>query len=596
VTIRHRTLALLACAALVIPAGPVTAAEPRPAAGPLPPGTEIRGWNILSNNDAGADLTIAASRAYGINQIHLSHQLVHHLREIKDPARAKRVNRLTDAAHAAGASEVVVWDHSLYKLDYYPSRFRTGPNGTIDLDNPAFWTWFKQDYRTMLNLVPRIDAVALTFIETGARVEGQYSKKLKTAEEKLAYLVDRIAEVIVDERGLNLYLRTFGYYPAEMERTIGAIALVKNDRVRVMAKSMPHDYHLTHPNDLYVQRINRPTLIEYDAAGEFNGQGKIAGAWPQDHLARWKYYETLPNVIGYVARTDRYDASHIVGTPTEINLYALARAVQQPTITPEEIYADWTRSTYGAAAAPRVASALGKSFEIVTSSLYSLGTNTANHSMLDYEPYCSSYHRHVSGKWLDPPEVTVAHTVDRRFHYWIDIIDRLSPIACKTDGILRREAPDVLDKGWVKSGNRMDLEYLGYLVKEKDHGVRVTESALADIEAARPDLTAAHYRQLRAYFERTLLTARLHRAVAKAYFGYRVYARGSSHRTPELTRTIQDGLREAKQVAAAIRAYPDKATSGEWNWLVDAAEADKYYARITKGWDRYGGVKVPPPA
>jgi len=502
VTIRHRTLALLACAALVIPAGPVTAAEPRPAAEPLPPGTEIRGWNILSNNDAGADLTIAASRAYGINQIQLSHQLVHHLREIKDPARAKRVNRLTDAAHAAGASEVVVWDHSLYKL------------GRI----------------------------------------------------------------------------------AEMERTIGAIALVKNDRVRLMAKSMPHDYHLTHPNDLYVQRINRPTLIEYDAAGEFNGQGKIAGAWPQDHLARWKYYETLPNVIGYVARTDRYDASHIVGTPTEINLYALARAVQQPTITPEEIYADWTRSTYGAAAAPRVASALGKSFEIVTSSLYSLGTNTANHSMLDYEPYCSSYHRHVSGKWLDPPEVTVAHTVDRRFHYWIDIIDRLSPVACKTDGILRREAPDVLDKGWVKSGNRMDLEYLGYLVKEKDHGVRVTESALADIEAARPDLTAAHYRQLRAYFERTLLTARLHRAVAKAYFGYRIYARGSSHRTPELTRTIQDGLREAKQVAAAIRAYPDKAASGEWNWLVDAAEADKYYARITRGWDRYGGVKVPPPA
>ncbi|HEY3033969.1 MAG TPA: hypothetical protein VGJ54_04845, partial [Streptosporangiaceae bacterium] len=154
-------------------AGLHQAADPRPAAGPLPPGVEVRGWNILSKSNAGADTVIAASRGYRINQIQLSHQIVHHLREIRDADRRKQVNRLTDAAHAAGATEVVVWDHSLYDLDYYPDRFRTGPGHTIDLDNPAFWTWFRQDYRNLLNLVPKVDAVALTFIETGARVEQQ---------------------------------------------------------------------------------------------------------------------------------------------------------------------------------------------------------------------------------------------------------------------------------------------------------------------------------------------------------------------------------------------------------------------------------------
>lgn len=29
---------------------------------------------------------------------------------------------------------------------YYPARFRTGPGGTLDLDDPAFWAWLKQDY------------------------------------------------------------------------------------------------------------------------------------------------------------------------------------------------------------------------------------------------------------------------------------------------------------------------------------------------------------------------------------------------------------------------------------------------------------------
>ncbi|RVX45863.1 hypothetical protein EDD27_8688 [Nonomuraea polychroma] len=37
------------------------------------------------------------------------------------------------------------------------------------------------------------------------------------------------------------------------------------------------------------------------------------------------------------------------------------------------------------------------------------------------------------------------------------------------------------------------------------------------------------------------------------------------------------------------------AASGERDWVRDAAEAAKYYDRISKGWDRYGGIAVPPP-
>ena len=88
---------------------------------------------------------------------------------------------------------------------------------------------------------------------------------------------------------------------------------------------------------------------------------------------------------------------------------------------------EFIAAKYGGGARPFVKAAFRTAFDIVTSTLYTLGTNTANHSKLDYDPYASSYARHVSGKWIDPPVVFVRHDVDREFHYWTDVIDRLAP-------------------------------------------------------------------------------------------------------------------------------------------------------------------------
>ncbi|MEV6241201.1 hypothetical protein [Lentzea sp. NPDC051838] len=550
---------------------------------------DIRGWTLLSNNDAGNEQTIAAARDYRINHLQLSHDVIHHLRQLKESDdRRQRAVRLTDQAHAAGIEEVAVWDHALYSLTYYPAEFRTGPNGTIDLDNPAFWDWFKADYRAMLDLLPNIDSVILTFIETGARVERQHSTRMKTAEEKLAYLIDQIASV-TDERGKLLYLRTFAYFPEEMNNVLRALDLVQNQHVRVMAKAQPHDFFLTHPIDVTVPKIKRPVLIEYDATGEYNGQGKMAGAFVADHADRLRHYRKLPNVIGYVARTDRFQDSHIVGTPTEVNLWALHRA---GSLTNSQIYQEFARRRYGPLAAPRVAQALARSQEIVESVLYTLGNNSGDHSRLNYDPYCPGYHRSVSGKWIDPPVTFVRHGVNKKFHYWIDVVNTLAPPHCKLDPILRNETPYVLDRGWVTPGNLMVQSYADDVVTEKDHGVRLAQRSLADVESVRRILKPADYAQLKAYFERTVISARLHRSIAKSYFGYRLYLRTPS---AELARTIWAGLDESKLMADAIRTYPTPPGKGEFDWVSDAGRADTYYKRISEGWDVYGNVKVPRP-
>ena len=289
---------------------------------PLGPRASVRGWTILSNSEPDAMAVIAAAKRYNINHLELSHEMVMDLREIRDAKRQALVNRLVNAAHKGGIQEVLLWDHALYDLpDYYPSEFRTGPGGTLDLDNPKFWDWFKADYRALLDWAPGGDGVVLTFIETGARVERQHSTKLATPQDKLAAVVNAVADVVIGERKLTLYARTFSYTHEEYRNIGGAIARFARPEVRLAMKEVPHDFFLTHPNDFFAGTIARPTLVEFDTGAEYNGQGLIANTWPEHILQRAKDLLRRPHVTGYVARTNRYGLTRIIGRPSEINCW-----------------------------------------------------------------------------------------------------------------------------------------------------------------------------------------------------------------------------------------------------------------------------------
>jgi hypothetical protein len=571
---------------------------------PLAGDTPVRGWTILSDSVPDALTTIAAAPAYHINHLQLSHQIVHDLREVKADKKRGLVNKLTGAAHRAGIAEVVVWDHALYKLDYYPKQFRTGPGGTIDLDNPEFWAWFREDYRRMLDRVPAIDGLVLTFIETGARAERQHSTRLKTPAEKLARVVNAVADVVVGERKLNLYVRTFSYTQKEYANVLGAVALIERPDIRLMMKETPHDFFLTHPDNPYVGTVARPTIVEFDIAGEFNGQGVIANTWPEHVLRRWRVFARRSHVLGYTARTDRYGNTRVVGRPGEINLLALRRGAEDRQVTAEQVYDEFITSRYGLAALPEVKAAFKNAYDIVSASLYTLGTSMANHSRLNYEPYASSYVRHVSGKWLSPPICYVAHGVNREFHYWRDTIQHLAPPAVKDlSGGQWSEVPEVVTSGWIQPGEGMNEEYLRYVVTEKNRVVTLAEDSVQHIERARPRLRAGDYEELHDCFQRTLLTAQLYQATAAAYFGFRTWCRAKEHQTDFVRQTTQDGLEQIKVIAARIRDYPQKPPVGQWDWRRDADTAERYHRWIVKdGWptkagfgpNPYGGKKFEP--
>jgi len=573
------------------------------AAASLPEGVPVRGWTILSDNERGAMEVIAAAPKYGINQIELSQLIISNIGQLADDKRVAFVSRLADAAHAAGISEVTAADGPLTDLSYYPARFRTGPGGTIDLDNPAFWEWLKADYAKALDRIPGIDGIALTFLEPSGLVDQQFSHRLASPAEKYAALVNAIADVVVGQRHLNLYLRIFPNDRPGDPVIVDTIARIARPEVRLMIKQCPLDFMLFSPDDLWAGTLPRPTIIEYDAAGEFNGQGLIANTWVNDLVRRYRDLNSRPHVIGYTVRTDRLGESRVLGKPGEINLYTLKRASEDRQVTAEQIYDEFITAHYGAAALPDVKAAFKDSADIIGSSLYILGILVDDHSQLDYEMYTPPYGHLTSGRWIDPPILHVGHGINREFHVFRDVVNHIAPAFVKDPRYVPPEYTPSTELQWEHPGEAMDEEYLRYIVTEKDFGVRKAEEAVAHVESARSSLAPGAYADLHNYFQRTLLTARLQRAASSAYFGFRVWCRGPEYRTPYVHDTVQNGLAEIEAVSAMIRDYPVKPPTAAYIWAKDADRAERYFRLIAKdGWPREdaqgiadpdGGMKFP---
>lgn len=543
----------------------------------------VRGWIILSDNMNNAIETIKTAKKYDINHLQLSHQIVHDLREVKNETVRGKVNSLVKLAHSEGIDNVLLWDHSFYPLSYYPQRFRTGPNGTIDLDNVEFWQWFKEDYRRMLDLVPEMDGLVLTFIETGAYAEKQYSVKMPTSAEKLAAVVNAVADVVIKERGKKLYIRTFAYSQEEYDGIVNCIKLVKNDKVVLMIKETPHDFFLTHPNNPLIEKLKRPAIVEFDTGNEYNGQGVIANTWPEYVMNRWLYYMTKPNITGYVARTDRYGTTKIVNTPNEILLYTLKRTTEDHSISAEKIYDEFIVSKYGKNVLEPIKSAFKKSYDIITSILYTLGTNVADHSSLNYENNQWSYGRHVSGRWMEPPVVFVKHNVNKEFHYWKDVVEHIAPGKYKTmSSPLYTEAKFVLDKHWVTPVEQMDSIYYNYILTEKRYGVTLALEALDEIKKTKGKLSEKDYEELYDLFNRTRLTAQLHEAVCTAYYGYRISQREKHYYPMGLKEQIVSSLETIEKVAKEMRTVGKTYPIGQYDWLKDADKALQYRDWILK--------------
>ena len=445
----------------------------------------------------------------------------------------------------------------------------------------SFGNGLKADYRDMLSHVPDIDGIVLTFIETGAYIEDQFSEKYKTSEEKLAVLVDAVADVVVNEHKKQLIIRTFFYNYDELNNVRKCLDLIKNQEIIVMCKETPHDFFVTHPVSAWIKNLNRPVLIEFDCAHEFSGQGIVASIFPGIHMERWKTYSEMENVTGFSIRTSRYGNTLLIDKPCEVNLYSLHQLLKNSSLSEEQVIKDFIIEKYGKQSLPYLLPAFQKADDIILSSFYTLGLNTTKHSALNFD-YRSVYTRHVSGRWTKSKEVEIAHGVNKKFHYWKDIVNHLAPVEHKKrSNVNEKEIKDVLDNKWLEPQELMNEEYLKYIIIEKDFAVKEAEEALELVRKGKGYVANVKaYNDLHDVFYRTYLSAKIYRAAAKVYYGQRIAEKGQEYITNTLKATLQEGLDEYSLVSELFNNYTRHCPEGQFKWKKTPKVVSQYLKNV----------------
>lgn len=571
-----------------------------------------RGYNFLSSNEELNLQKLDTAVAYGVNHIELSHyQLCHFLKDLKDTSRRKLVNYYTQEAHDRGIEEVFLWDHAFYNMSYYPDRFKLeaedqdlshhaghfegGKDQQLNLDDPEFWEWVYNDYDTLLSYAPDVDGIVLTFIETGSYVLYQHSEKLKTPQEKIAALVDSLANYFIEEKGKKLTIRTFIYNQFEKEKILGALKLIKNQDIKVMVKMVPHDWFMTYPYQDYIADIPFPVIIEYDCGLEYAGENVILGSFAKYYGDAFKHYSTYDNVVGYCARTDRYETTSSVGTPGELNLYTLSRLSDDTSLSIDEITKDFIVKNYGEDVFETLKPVFDSAYNGIMASMYTLGEHTANHSRLNFHR-STIYHSHTSGEWYDPDDqmVFIKHGVNKEYHMYKDIVNQLAFPVYKVDtpGI-KRDIEWVLDSGWLEPGEKLTMELFNDVVTEKSYAVDLAEKALKAVEESKSmiknqkvadDLYKTTYR--------TVIFCKLRKAGAEAVYGYRLYCKGKEYQTPELKAQILAALALGDELLTEMKNMED-VPMGQWRWARDGEAFEIYKKAITEtGWVELGMTEV----
>lgn len=538
-------------------------------------GPSVKGVNILSADREQAEQTILLAAASGYNHLQLSHRIVMNLCELRDSSKRALVRDLAAQAHdlpdahGLGIAEVCVWDHALYDTDYYPSEFYEPGTGLLDLDKPGLWDWIADDYRQMLSLCPEVDGLVLTFIESGARVENQFSKM--SVPERLAKVVNTVSTVVCGECGKTLWLRTFAYNEEEYANLRACLDLVDwRPGMGVMVKDTPHDFFLTHPDNPLIGTLGHPTLVEFDACGEYHGQSVILNTIPEYFAERWRSLSARPDVVGYVARTDRCGNNTVSGTPAHINLYALWRVSEEPSVSVDAIWDDFLTARYGTPAVRHLKPALQPSRAILDGTCYILGLNTTHHSDFRLDDP-STYSRHVAGRWTDSDSVYLAHGVNRSFHWWTELVSTLAPESCKAlDPARASDIAGVLEKGWILPGERMTEEYLDCIIAWERDCLREAQQGFRHLRKARRFLMPRDYGELYDLYERSLMCLRLRSAAAVCYWGGRIEARGPEYRTLSLWRKLAVARRRLARERRRYAAYGKPYPVGTWDWKKDA--------------------------
>ncbi len=360
-------------------------------AAPLVP---YRAWQFHKLNVPYVTATMKLAKEYDVNTVVFSHDMIGYASQLFDGTdRGEKLRLLAREAHANGL-RAWIWVRELQNV---PDRFLDGK--VVQLDRPGLWDWMASRYEEVFSRYPEFDGLMLTFHETQYKIfDPKQVHSALAMPDRFAKMINTI-DAVCSRHKKDFIVRSFLYEPEEMQWFREGYAKT-GPGVMVQTKCEPHDWDPFYPNDSMIGAFpGRKQIVEFDGSAEFFGKNRVPYTQPEYFERRWRYDLAQPGVAGYNLRLDHggYDA---LSTPNEINIYAMTRFTADPKATGEDIWKEWTRKRYGAAAA-EIEAALKPSFNIVNQSFYALEFWITDHSKLPSFNYADGHLRsRTMAKWF----------------------------------------------------------------------------------------------------------------------------------------------------------------------------------------------------
>lgn len=386
-------------------------------------------WQLQSDDVRQLLNEVERASEYGVGRIQLSHGAIHRIEDLWKNKHKKSegaedcltlVLKVTEVAHKHNL-KVDLWTHEISGASEIEI---TQWQGWKEIDD-----WLREKYQKAFRQVPGVNGLVLTLAETelcvytdgmGKRdlVSVVPSLKLHKPEERMAHVI-AVMHDICHIAGKILIVRSFVYEPKQLTEFINSLKLLEKERLQsddliFMSKCVPHDWHPYYPYSPEIGLLPNQ-LMELDSGGqEFTGQNQFMRD-EVDYIRKTLSYGMEKRVAGVVVRVSRYQNSAL-GTPNELNLYAISSLIQKPLLTSQEIRLLWIKHKYHLddkgdttlKPASKLAGLIERTFLVTNFTLFPLNSWITNHSQLPSQNYVTSslQNRKIS-KWVANPDSKV---------------------------------------------------------------------------------------------------------------------------------------------------------------------------------------------
>ena len=255
-------------------------------------------------------------------------------------ANRKKLAEILDLAHSIG-KPVVYWHREAMVPDglLVDRPDLLDANGEFDLLGDAYAELLRYKIDATFKAMPALDGLVLTLTEASYSVIHS-SNTEKFPPRKVVEHVVRIFASELRKRGKRLVLRSFGSIAQDYEDILaGAAGVAAEYGFEIETKITPYDFDPFLPVNPFLRKLPGAKLgAECDCLGEFLGAG-VLPAENVDNIVKYVRTGQAAGVDRYAIRLDR------IGNRTfdcyEVNLYAYERAIDDPSVTADDIRREW---------------------------------------------------------------------------------------------------------------------------------------------------------------------------------------------------------------------------------------------------------------